>query len=32
MISFYKIKDIFNTLNKYSINGILIPNGLTPLL
>ena len=30
--SFYKIKDIFDALDKYGINRILIPGGLTPLL
>ena len=29
---FYKIKNIFNTFNKYNINKILIPGSFTPLL
>lgn len=32
MGGFYKIKDIFNTINKYNINWTLIPSGFTPLL
>ncbi|KAK1776722.1 hypothetical protein QBC45DRAFT_332276, partial [Copromyces sp. CBS 386.78] len=30
--AFYKIKEVFNTFNKYGINRTLIFNGLTPLL
>lgn len=30
--NFYKIKNIFNTFNEYSINRILIPGGFTLLL